>query len=52
MNTNSNELAWKTMRDYLEHMGIIDKTGSPIEIYSDIKNEHIKLFEQLEQKLS
>ena len=84
------ELAWKTMKDYLEHMGIIDKTGSPREIiksafeyglikegekwinmmlarnalshlydeetsreiYSDIKNEYIKLFEQLEQKLS
>lgn len=84
------ELAWKTMKDYLEHMGIIDKAGSPREIiksafeyglikegekwinmmltrnalshlydeetsreiYSDIKNEYIKLFEQLEQKLS
>lgn len=29
------ELAWKTMKDYLEHMGIIEKTGSPREV---IKN--------------
>jgi len=26
------ELAWKTMKDYLEYVGIIDKTGSPREI--------------------
>ena len=25
------ELAWKTMKDYLEYMGITDKTGSPRE---------------------
>lgn len=23
------ELAWKTMKDYLEYQGLIDKTGSP-----------------------
>ena len=26
------ELAWKTMKDYLEYVGVIDKTGSPREI--------------------
>lgn len=26
------ELAWKTMKDYLEYMGIVEKTGSPREI--------------------
>ncbi len=26
------ELAWKTMKDYLEYVGIIDKTGNPREI--------------------
>ena len=26
------ELAWKTMKDYLEHMGILEKTGSPREV--------------------
>jgi len=26
------ELAWKTMKDYLEYSGIIDNTGSPREI--------------------
>lgn len=26
------ELAWKTMKDYLEYMGIIEKIGSPREI--------------------
>ena len=25
------ELAWKTMKDYLEYMGVVDKTGSPRE---------------------
>ena len=29
------ELAWKTMKDYLEYMGVIEKTGSPREV---IKN--------------
>lgn len=29
------ELAWKTMKDYLEYMGIMEKTGSPREV---IKN--------------
>lgn len=23
------ELAWKTMKDYLEYIGVIEKTGSP-----------------------
>ncbi len=38
------ELAWKTMKDYLEYAGVIDKTGSPREIiqsafqYGMIKN--------------
>lgn len=38
------ELAWKTMKDYLEYVGVIDKTGSPREIiqsafqYGMIKN--------------
>ena len=26
------ELAWKTMKDYLEYIGVIEKTGSPREI--------------------
>jgi len=26
------ELAWKTMKDYLEYLGIIDKIGSPREV--------------------
>lgn len=26
------ELAWKTMKDYLEYVGIIEKTGSPREV--------------------
>ena len=26
------ELAWKTMKDYLEYVGVIEKTGSPREI--------------------
>lgn len=26
------ELAWKTMKDYLEYMGIVEKIGSPREI--------------------
>lgn len=26
------ELAWKTLKDYLEYVGVIDKTGSPREI--------------------
>lgn len=26
------ELAWKTLKDYLEYMGIISKTGSPREV--------------------
>lgn len=26
------ELAWKTMKDYLEYMGLIQKTGSPREV--------------------
>lgn len=26
------ELAWKTMKDYLEYMGILEKTGSPREV--------------------
>lgn len=26
------ELAWKTMKDYLEYLGVIDKTGSPREV--------------------
>ena len=26
------ELAWKTMKDYLEYMGISEKTGSPREV--------------------
>lgn len=26
------ELAWKTMKDYLEYMGIIEKIGSPREV--------------------
>lgn len=26
------ELAWKTMKDYLEYMGVIEKTGSPREV--------------------
>ena len=26
------ELAWKTMKDYLEYVGVIDKIGSPREI--------------------
>lgn len=26
------ELAWKVMKDYLEYVGVIDKTGSPREI--------------------
>ena len=26
------ELAWKTMKDYLEYVGLIQKTGSPREI--------------------
>ena len=26
------ELAWKTMKDYLEYIGIMDKTGSPREV--------------------
>ena len=25
------ELAWKTMKDYLEYMGVVEKTGSPRE---------------------
>lgn len=31
------ELAWKTMKDYLEYVGIIEKTGSPRET---IKNAY------------
>ena len=26
------ELAWKTIKDYLEYMGVVEKTGSPREI--------------------
>lgn len=26
------ELAWKTMKDYLEYLGVIDKIGSPREV--------------------
>jgi len=26
------ELAWKTMKDFLEYMGILEKTGSPREV--------------------
>lgn len=26
------ELAWKTLKDYLEYMGFVEKTGSPREI--------------------
>ena len=26
------ELAWKTMKDYLEYMGILEKTGGPREV--------------------
>ncbi len=26
------ELAWKTLKDYLEYMGIVEKTGSPREV--------------------
>ncbi len=26
------ELAWKTLKDYLEYMGIMEKTGSPREV--------------------
>lgn len=26
------ELAWKTMKDYLEYMGVLNKTGSPREV--------------------
>ena len=26
------ELGWKTLKDYLEYMGIIEKTGSPREV--------------------
>ena len=82
------ELAWKTMKDYLEYDGIISKTDSPREvikaafqydliedgeqwikmmlarnslshlydeetsreIYSDIKEEYVNLFEDLNKK--
>ena len=82
------ELAWKTMKDYLEYDGIINKIGSPREvikaafqydliengeqwikmmlarnslshlydeetsreIYSDIKEEYVNLFEDLNKK--
>ena len=26
------ELAWKTLKDYLEYMGIVEKNGSPREV--------------------
>ena len=26
------ELAWKTMKDYLEYLGVVSKTGSPREV--------------------
>lgn len=29
------ELAWKTMKDYLEYEGIIEKTGSPREVIKE-----------------
>jgi len=83
------ELAWKTIKDYLEYMGITNKIGSPREniqqafkqgliedgeiwieimlaknelahlyneetsrkIYNNIKNNYIKEFKKLEEKL-
>ena len=83
------ELAWKTVKDYLEYMGMTEKIGSPREIiqlgfkqgvindgeawvsmmlsrntlshlydektsrdiYEKIKNEYVKLFSDLKEKL-
>ena len=83
------ELAWKTVKDYLEYMGMTEKNGSPREIiqlgfkqgvindgeawvsmmlsrntlshlydektsrdiYEKIKNEYVKLFSDLKEKL-
>lgn len=83
------ELAWKTIKDYMEYLGLIEKIGSPREIiqsgykqgiikdgekwikmmlsrntlshiydektsreiYEYIKNEYIKLFEELKLEL-
>lgn len=83
------ELAWKTIKDYLEYMGITNKIGSPREniqqafkqeliedgeiwieimlarnelshlyneetyrkIYNNIKNNYIKEFKKIEEKL-
>lgn len=33
------ELAWKTMKDYLEYVGIIEKTGSPREVIQEAFKE-------------
>lgn len=83
------ELAWKTVKDYLEYLGMTEKIGSPREIiqlgfkqgiindgeawismmlsrnalshlydekasrdiYKKIKNEYVKLFNELKEKL-
>lgn len=38
------------MKHYLEYTGVVEKTGSPREIYVKIKEKYIKLLKDLDNK--